>query len=613
MRPPRGLFWEVELLREGVALCLGAGERRTPERLLSEDWLRLPFRQLPQAAAKGPMVDGGATVHSPLSLLFLHLEICLESDRGILHCVAIKRVALKGCDNVLQVLVSDGKELTQPSDFIIALSDLGAGFGKVLLSLVGILLGIVNSSLISSFQIFHLVLMFASEFPKLDCLRVLGLFKKHLVLSLGGVDVKSDTIKLGTKLGVLLFKFLADVVDLVVGGVDLVFGLQLANDAFQTSAFVVCTHTGSLGLKTSIQDLLSGKHSLVLLDATRIVFGNFTSSPAHVVLKRDKLATPRFADTFILLKLSICGLSAQPVREDEPPLQQRSLGGHEIRHTLVENTAVDDLDFNAGFGRLKFAHKLSCHVLGGTSLRNFALDLGLLKIKTLFEVGDLILKLSNLRVFNFIGFSSSRLLILVIGVTLLKFSRNATHIAARRRGTTGTGCQDLLDGKKRLFHWFKTRCQQIADDLVDAAIEELGAVFQLVMLILSKSTLPVASWQALAIDSITCVGHRGVEEGILNLCAGHGLDRASGEGVILPGSQTGLITGVVVASRLQFVWRGVGNSGQVTNRAALLPLTRFTSFVNAHGGVIKELVHNSINFLKGGLVAATTTSRQRSS
>ena len=44
MRPPIGLLWEVELLREGVAFRPGAGELRTPERLLSEGWARLPFR-----------------------------------------------------------------------------------------------------------------------------------------------------------------------------------------------------------------------------------------------------------------------------------------------------------------------------------------------------------------------------------------------------------------------------------------------------------------------------------------------------------------------------------------------------------------------------------------
>ncbi|KAI6775349.1 hypothetical protein HG530_002107 [Fusarium avenaceum] len=326
----------------------------------------------------------------------------------------------------------------------------------MLLSLVGVLLSVVDSSLIPCLEIFDLILVLASKLPNLSHLTILSLLKKHLVLGLGGINLQSNIVKLGTKLGVVLFKLLTDVVNLVIGGIDL--GLQChagSLDFTETRLtglleFALMPHGFLLELETSIQDFMSSKHSLVLLDTASVIFSNLACCSAHILLKRYKLAAPHFANTFVLLKLGsesserlvhmlvvfksasqrstllsrrfVISLSLRtPVMVVltnilKPKLMVSMLNeftetdqlfGSSLTVDTSFDAAVDDFDFNACLSRLKLAVQLSGQVFSCASLRNLVLDLGLLKVEALLKISNLLLKLSELGILRFIGLGAS--------------------------------------------------------------------------------------------------------------------------------------------------------------------------------------------------------------
>lgn len=64
------------------------------------------------------------------------MEVCADADGGVAHGIAVEGWARQRVDQVGEVLVADGEELAQPSDFGVALLDFGWAFGLELLLLL---------------------------------------------------------------------------------------------------------------------------------------------------------------------------------------------------------------------------------------------------------------------------------------------------------------------------------------------------------------------------------------------------------------------------------------------------------------------------------------------
>ncbi|GJC97132.1 hypothetical protein ColKHC_05958 [Colletotrichum higginsianum] len=74
-------------------------------------------------------VDGRSAVHRTLALLLLHLEVSLETNGSVFDGFPVKILSRDCEDDVLQVAVSHGKKLAQPSDLIVALGNLRRRLG----------------------------------------------------------------------------------------------------------------------------------------------------------------------------------------------------------------------------------------------------------------------------------------------------------------------------------------------------------------------------------------------------------------------------------------------------------------------------------------------------
>ncbi|GKT50764.1 uncharacterized protein ColSpa_10944 [Colletotrichum spaethianum] len=88
-----------------------------------------------------------------------------------------------------------------------------------------------------------------------------------------------------------------------------------------------------------------------------------------------------------------------------------------------------------------------------------------------------------------------RFFILVVSITVLDVCRNA---ATDGRGSSpGASSEGLLDGKKSLLQGAEASGEQVADGFIDTAVEELDALLQLGLFLLTESPLPVAMRNAL--------------------------------------------------------------------------------------------------------------------